>query len=226
MKAGWRRMTLGGMGTAAVCLVSVAPASGQAASEQKPVMAEDVFKNIQVFNGIPVNQFTETMGFFAASLGLNCTYCHVPESLQSWEKFAEDVPLKRTVRRMILMVNAINKDNFGGRHVMTCYSCHRGGQRPKFIPSLAAQYGSPPPEDPHEVEIVAQAPPGPSTDQILDKYVQALGGAERLAGLTSFADKGTYEGFETYHMKVPLEVFAKAPGQRTTPVAPPEPAAR
>jgi len=213
MNAGFRRIILGCMGAA---LASVAPASGQTAPEQKPVMAEEVFKNIQVLKGIPVNQFMETMGFFAASLGLNCTYCHVPESLQSWEKFAEDVPLKRTARRMILMVNAINKDNFGGRPIVTCYSCHRGGQRPKFIPSLAEQYGTPPPEDPNEVEIIAQAPPGPSADQILDKYIQALGGEQRLAGLTSFAAKGTYEGFETYHMKVPLEVFAKAPAQRTT----------
>jgi uncharacterized membrane protein affecting hemolysin expression len=47
---------------------------------QKPLMAEEVFKNVQILKGITVNQFMETMGFFAASLGLNCVYCHVPES--------------------------------------------------------------------------------------------------------------------------------------------------
>ncbi len=215
MKLGSRRMILPFMGTAVVCLLRVAPASGQAAPEQKPLMVEDVFKNVQVLKGIPVNQFMQTMGFFSASLGLNCTYCHVTESLANWEKFAEDVPLKRTARRMILMVNAINKDNFQGRRVVTCYSCHHGGQRPKVIPSLAEQYSTPE-EDPNEVEITGQAPAGPSADQILDKYIQALGGAQRLAGLTSFVAKGTYEGFETFHMKVLLEVFAKAPAQRTT----------
>jgi hypothetical protein len=40
-------------------------------------MAEDVFKNIQVLKGIPANQFMDTMGFFSAALGLNCTGCHV-----------------------------------------------------------------------------------------------------------------------------------------------------
>lgn len=50
----------------------------------------------------------------------------------------------------------------------------------------------------------------------MDKYIQALGGAQRLAGLTSLVAKGTYEGFETFHMQVPFEIFAKAPAQRTT----------
>jgi len=196
-------------------IIGIGIACGQAAPDPKPLMVEDVFKNVQVLKGIPVNQFMDTMGFFSASLGLNCTYCHVTESLGNWEKFAEDVPLKRTARRMILMVNAINKDNFQGRRVVTCYSCHHGGQRPKVIPSLAEQYSTPD-EDPNEVEIVGSAPAGPSAEQILDKYIQAVGGAQRLAALTSFTAKGTYEGFETFHMAVPFEIFAKAPAQRTT----------
>jgi len=180
-------------------------------------LAEAVFKNIQVLKGIPVSEFMGTMGYFSASLGLNCTFCHVTESLQDWQKFAEDVPRKRTARRMILMVNAINKDNFGGRRAVTCYSCHRGGDRPKVIPSLAEQYSTPT-EDPNEIEIVAGLPAGPSADQILDKYLQAIGGVQRVSAFTSLVAKGTYEGFETYHLKVPVEVFAKAPGQLTTVV--------
>ena len=215
MKLTLKQIILPVIGIGVVCLVSDRPASGQATPDSKPLMVEDVFKNVQVLKGIPVNQFMETMGFFSASLGLNCTYCHVTESLGNWEKFAEDVPLKRTARSMILMVNAINKDNFQGRRVVTCYSCHHGGHRPKVIPSLAEQYSTPD-EDPNEVEIVGSAPAGPSAEQILDKYIQALGGAQRLAGLTSFTAKGTYEGFETFHMAVPFEIFAKAPAQRTT----------
>ncbi len=196
-------------------VIGLGVACAQSTPDSKPLMVEDVFKNVQVLKGIPVNQFMDTMGFFSASLGLNCTYCHVTESLGNWEKFAEDVPLKRTARRMILMVNAINKDNFQGRRVVTCYSCHHGGQRPKVIPSLAEQYSTPD-EDPNEVEIVGSAPAGPSAEQILDKYIQAIGGRQRLAGLTSFTAKGTYEGFETFHMAVPFEIFAKAPARRTT----------
>lgn len=182
---------------------------------QKPLMAEEVFKNVQILKGIPVNQFMETMGFFAASLGLNCVYCHVSQSLENWDRFADDVPRKRMARSMMLMVNELNKTKFGGRRAVTCYSCHRGAETPRVIPSLADQYGVPP-EDPNLVEIVPDAPKGPTTDQILDKYLQAVGGAQRLARLSSFVAKGTYEGYDTYHAKVPFEVYAKAPRQLTT----------
>lgn len=198
---------------AAAAVVAVAPAVSQ---EQKPLMAEDVFKNVQVLKGIPVNEFMDTMGFFSASLGFNCTNCHTGESLGNWAKYADDIPAKRTARRMIQMVNTINKENFGGRRMVTCYSCHRGGGRPKVIPSLLEQYSTPPPEDPNEVEIHGQIPGAPSVDQILDKYIQALGGPQRLAALTSFTAKGTYGGYDTDFLKVPLEVYAKAPGQKTT----------
>src|SRR4029077_6950601 len=127
------------LGTAAACVMTFAPALAQPAPQEKPVMVEDVFKNVQVLKGIPVNQFMDTMGFFAAALGLNCTGCHVAESLQNWDKFAEDVPRKRMARVMIQMVNNINKANFGGRRAITCYTCHRGGQVPDVIPSLAEQ---------------------------------------------------------------------------------------
>ena len=182
---------------------------------QKPLMAEEVFKNVQILKGIPVNQFMETMGFFAASLGLNCVYCHVSQSLENWERFADDVPRKRMARSMMLMVNELNKTKFGGRRAVTCYSCHRGAETPRVIPSLADQYGVPP-EDPNLVEIVPDAPKGPTADQILDKYTQAVGGAQRLTRLTSFIAKGTYQGYDTYHAKVPFEIYGKAPRQLTT----------
>jgi photosynthetic reaction center cytochrome c subunit len=189
-------------------------AAEQTNADRQP-MSDEVFKNVQVLKGIPVNEFMGTMGFFAASLGLNCVYCHVPESLQNWDKFADDVPRKRMSRLMIQMVNAINRNNFGGRQVVTCYSCHHGNERPKAIPSLAEQYGVPP-EGPNEIEIVPQAQSGPPPDQILDKYIAALGGAESLSAITSLTGRGTYEGYETYHQKVPFELYAKAPAQLTT----------
>jgi outer membrane lipoprotein-sorting protein len=207
-----RRWSAGGIGITLAWLLAAAVAKGQPAPAQKTLLAENVFKNVQVLKGIPVGEFMDTMGFFSASLGSNCVHCHVNESLAHWEKFAEDVPRKRMARQMILMVNAINKANFGGARVVTCYTCHRGDVSPEGVPSLLSQY-SLPVEDPNKVEIVPDAPPGPSADQILDKYIKAVGDVQRL---TSFIAKGTYEGFETYEQKVPLEIFAKAPNQRTT----------
>jgi outer membrane lipoprotein-sorting protein len=154
-----------------------------------------------------------TMGIFSASLGVSCNYCHVAESGGNWEKYADDNAPKQTARRMVQMMAAINRDNFGGRQVVTCYSCHRGGNRPKVTPSLKALYGDPPPDEPND--ILAAAPGAPPADQVLDKYIQALGGTERLASLTSFVAKGMYQGYEDPD-KHPVEVFAKAPGQRTT----------
>jgi len=199
-----------------VVIGSAVSAAAQVTTAVKPLMAEDVFKNVQVLKGISVDEFMATMGFFAASLSLNCIDCHISESSGDWSRYADDTGLKRTTRRMVLMVNTLNKANFGGSRTVTCYSCHRGGTRPKAIPSLAVQYGTPPPDDPNEIEILPSASATPSADQILDRYIQALGGKERLAALTSFTAKGTYKGFDTDLEEVPVEIFAKAPGQRTT----------
>jgi len=189
--------------------------AGQAAPQEKVQLAGEVFKNVQVMKAIPVNQFMDTMGFFSAALGLNCTGCHVAESLQNLEKFAEDIPRKRMARNMIRMVDEMNRANFGGRRALTCYTCHRGTQVPETIPSLMEQYNVPP-EDANRIEIVPDGPKEPTAEQILDKYIQALGGAGRLASLTSYVARGTIEGYDTYHVKVPVEIYAKAPRQRTT----------
>src|SRR5437867_1944350 len=55
----------------------------------------------------------------------------------------------------------------------------------------------------------------PSAAQILDKYVQAIGGMQQLSGLTSYVAKGDFEGYDDF-AKYPVEIYAKAPGQRTT----------
>ena len=83
---------------------AASPADRAAAAEasgKKVLMAEDVFTNVQVLKGIPVNEFMETMGMFAASLALNCSDCHSAAALSDWSKYADDVPRKRTARRMI-----------------------------------------------------------------------------------------------------------------------------
>jgi photosynthetic reaction center cytochrome c subunit len=218
MKPRPRQRILAAMGVMTFCLLGAAPARAQAnrqaAPEQKPLLAEEAFKNIQVLRGMPVTQFMATMGFFSASLGSNCTFCHVEESGGNWAKYADDNEQKQTARRMIVMMNAINQSYFAGKRALTCYSCHRGGETPKLTPSLAAQYGALPPDEPDEIEPDPDAPP---VDQILNKYIQALGGAQRLAGLTSFVAKGTYQGYDEAE-KSPLEIYAKAPNLRATVV--------
>ena len=104
--------------TASVALLLVAVAHGQAPAE-RPQLAEEVFKNVQILRGIPVKEFMGTMGMFSASLGLNCTDCHVEEAGGSWARYADETELKRTTRRMVAMVNSLNKSMFGGRQAVT-----------------------------------------------------------------------------------------------------------
>src|SRR5207247_4228251 len=129
------------------CLLVAASATaiGQGASprtEEKPLMAEDVFRNVQVLKGIPVREFMNTMGFFSAATNLNCIDCHSPQS-ESLEGYAIDTPRKQTTRKMITMVNTLNKANYGGQPKVTCYTCHRATDRPDAIPSLMSQYTVP-----------------------------------------------------------------------------------
>src|SRR6266850_1822937 len=211
-----RSTMLCGAGLAMLIAVGVegqARPAAQAAAE-KPQMAEEAFKNVRVLRGIPVREFMNTMGFFAASLSLNCTDCHGGASASDWANYATDTPLKNRARQMIAMVKAINEANFGGRPFVTCYTCHRGSQHPKVVPSLAAQYGEPPAEDPDEIEAFPGARVTVTADQVLDKYLQAVGGAQALGRLTSFTAKGTYEGFDSDFAKVPVDVYVKAPNLR------------
>ena len=194
------------------CVLSLGSVHAQRA-EPKPVMAEDIFTNVQVLKGITVDQFMGTMGLFSAALGLSCEDCHTGSDT-GWQAYAADTnPRKRTARRMVTMMAAINRTNFGGRQLVTCYTCHRASDHPIVTPNLATLYSEKIIDPP---DIVAPFPNAPAIDQVLDKYVRALGGDDRLAGITSFAGKGTSVGYGPESEPRKYEVFAKASGERTT----------
>jgi outer membrane lipoprotein-sorting protein len=209
-------MIIGIVVIVAACMLGIAFAGGQATQQPRPQMAEEVFKNVQVLKGIPVDEFMDTMGMFAASLSFNCVDCHTLQSVGTWDKFADDTPLKETARKMVLMVNAINKDNFKGVRSVTCYTCHHSDLRPKVIPNLAAQYAAYV-DDPNEPTMLP-ASAGITVDQVFNKYMQAIGGAQSVSALTGFTAKGTFIGFETEQTKVSMDLYAKAPNQRTMSV--------
>lgn len=222
MKVGWRRPVFWATGAAMVCLLGVATAvslsavasaeAGQTAPAQGPLVTENWFKNIQVLKGVPVDTFLDAMGMFAASMGDDCTYCHSKDAVSNRDAFAVTTPRILRARQMIVMMRTINNNYFGGAPRVTCFTCHRGAYLPANAPRLALQYGSPE-EDPNVMNFIPETKV--SADQVLDKYLQALGGAERLAKVSSFAAKGTYSGFDTGFGEVPVEIFAKAPNQRT-----------
>src|SRR5258705_6874292 len=107
-----------------VALIGAGLAVAKPASTDKPLLAEQVFKNIQALKGIPVDDFLQTMGIMAAALQFDCSDCHVGAGTSEVD-WAADTPRKVMARRMVNMVATINKTNFGGRQMVTCWTCHR-----------------------------------------------------------------------------------------------------
>ena len=218
MKLVPRSFTLGALATAAALVVAAASLAGQQAAGPAPAaaarvpMAEEVFKNVQVLKGVPEDEFLASMGFIANALAVNCTYCHLGEGGGGWDEYAKDNDKKQTARRMIAMMRTINNNNFGGRRVVTCVTCHNNNNRPKTTTNMSKYYSLPVSDEPDE--IARQAPGAPSADEVIAKYIQALGGAQKLNARTSFTAKGTSLSYGEADA-APMQIFAKAPAQRT-----------
>src|SRR4030095_4472156 len=102
-----------------------------AGKENQP--AEQVFKNIQTFKGVPAARLLRIMELgYSRSLGVNCTHCHV---VDQWKK--DDKPAKVIAREMAKMVGTINNDllknikNLKGPNPgLNSTTCHRGHTKP------------------------------------------------------------------------------------------------
>jgi photosynthetic reaction center cytochrome c subunit len=164
--------------------------------------AEQRFKNIQIFKGIPATQLEPTMAFISGSLGVRCNYCHVGGSFEK-----DDKPTKLAARRMMQMVREINKGSFNGEGAVSCFTCHRGKPAPVSIPVVGQNLWAP-------VSPTPKPEPLPSVKQILDRYVQALGGAAALQNIKTRTVKGSRIGADG--VLVPEEVYQKAPDKLLT----------
>ena len=188
------------------------PSSSQvaAATPATPQMSDKVFKNVQVLKGITVDEFMGTMGVYTTSLSLCCGNCHVGAGTSNpkWED--DSNPRKRTARAMTLMVQNINKTSFGGRQVVTCWTCHRGQLSPSVTPPLDFAYGDAVVNPP---DVLSRDPNAAKTvDQIFTRFIEAEGGAARINALTSYTGKGKSLLFGEVGEGNPAEVFAKADG--------------
>ena len=190
----------------------------QAAPAGRPPLVDDVFKNVQALKGIGVDDFLLTMGIMSAAVGSDCVGCH-PSAGTDHVDWALDTPRKRTARRMVLMVTAINRDNFNGRQVVTCWTCHRGRDRPVMTPTLDTVYGEPTLEFD---DVLTQAQGVPTVDQVLNKYWDAIGGQQRLAAVRSFVATGKSVGYRGFGGGGAVELSAQAPDKRATHISFPE----
>jgi photosynthetic reaction center cytochrome c subunit len=185
---------------------------GQTASPAVGKKAGEAFKNVttSTLKELSVDDFIASMGVISADLGLDCADCH-PNAGTDKADFVIDTPRKVTTRRMVEMVAAINRTNFANMQRVTCWTCHHGRITPATTVSLDAWYDVP------NVELddtVRQEQGQPTADQVLDKYVAALGGAQRLASVTSFVATGSAIGYGELGGNAEFTLFAKAPNQR------------
>lgn len=93
-------------------------------ASSKEERAEQKYKNIQLLKGIPSERVMKVMFAFKASLGVDCTYCHIKDQFDK-----DDKPTKQTARKMIQLVRDTNA-KLGTATRVTCFTCHRGSTRP------------------------------------------------------------------------------------------------
>ncbi len=171
-----------------------------------PKKAEEQFKNIQVLKGIPAEQLVPTMQFIAASLGVQCDFCHVQGAFEK-----DDKKPKKTARKMMEMMITINAENFDGHRTVTCNSCHRGNPIPQAIPPVLTEDPKEPMAMAAPKSLDAKESAGPTPDQLLDKYIQAAGGASAIDKVTTRVMKGTIDfGGKT----LPIDIYSKDPYKR------------
>jgi len=189
-------------------LVAVFAGAGYAVAQDSkpaPKTAEQQFKNIQVLKDIPAEQLVPTMQFIAGALGVDCEFCHVEHAMDK-----DDKKEKQTARKMMAMELAINKNHFNNEVEVSCYTCHRGSPHPVGIPILSTEAPAMPPAHEHHEGEQANLQ---SADQILAKYLAAVGGADALFKIKTRIQKGTIDAMGEQY---PVEVYSEGPEKRVS----------
>jgi hypothetical protein len=197
-------------------LVLVDRAAAQTSEAAQPAKAQlsgEFFKNVSTstLKGLTPSDFLGAMGVMTAALGYDCSNCHPGAGTDKMDWVTDSNPKKRTARKMVEMVAAINRQNFGGAQMVTCWTCHHGLDLPTTSIALDKLYGEPNDE---KRDVVVPAEGAPAATQILDQYIEALGGAQKLAGLKSVIITGRSRGYEGLGGTATFELFAEAPDRR------------
>jgi len=104
---------------------SAAPAPQGAKPTFATPLAEDVYNNIQLLKGSPAESVIPTMEQIRHTIGVDCSYCHVPHD---WAN--DDKKPKQTTRQMFQMLGFIKSSYFGRQPKVSCWTCHRGDSTP------------------------------------------------------------------------------------------------
>ena len=151
------------------CVLLMVGRSPAVAQTKKVETAGERFKNIKVLNDMPADQLGKVMNIISASLGVKCSFCHVGEEFEK-----DDKKEKATARTMMKMTFELNKNNFNNRQEVSCNTCHNGREHPVSAPNL-----NPEPEPVRP----AQPKTKPTAEQVIDRYLAALGGTAKVSAI-------------------------------------------
>lgn len=175
----------------------------QQATAASDKTTEQVYKNIQVLTGLPASELDGVMNFMSAALGVGCTHCHT----NPWDSDAKSTKL--AARKMIVMTRNLNKESFSGNPAVTCYTCHRGQHNSEPQPSIDIAVKPPPDVTAPEGKPVAL----PTTDEVILRYIRAVGGEAAIEKLKTRVSRGTETTSNrmTPSQTLPIEIIQAAP---------------
>jgi hypothetical protein len=168
-------------------------------NQSREKTAGEVYKNIQALKDLRATELDGVMNFMCAALGVGCTYCHT----NPWE--SDEKSAKLAARSMILMIRAVNSEHFSGNPAVTCYTCHRGQHNsvPNPPPDLAAAHS------PDDVATPAKPIALPSTDEVIARYIRAIGREAAIQKIKTRVSRGTETttNLMTVAQTAPIEIY-------------------
>lgn len=193
-------------------MMYVKPARGQSTPPGRQTSGT-FFKNVttSTLKGLTPSDFLAAMGVMSAALGYDCSNCHPGAGTDQMDWASDSIPQKRIARQMVEMVADINRRYFGGTQHVTCWTCHHALDEPTTSIALDKLYGEPNDE---KTDVVAPAEHEPPASQILDQYIDALGGADKLARVKSYVVTGHSEAYSDLGGNGAFQIFAEAPDRR------------
>ena len=230
--------------------LSAQSATLQPAPSMTGKTAGDYYKNVKVLKDIPAADLLPAMEYIVVATGIQCGNCHDIKQFDN-----DDKRDKKSARNMMKLTFALDDTLFNGRRQMTCYTCHRGSNSPAISPSVAGETiprertarepvpnvvvpnltvdntMGPAPPGPRAAPPPGAAPNArpqpvlPSVDDVLAKYVVALGGEAATRKVLSLSEKGTVDMLIPNPPGVPgppspgqpaAEVYRKAPDKAVT----------
>ncbi len=194
----------------AFALPAWAQAPPASAAAQPGTPSGEKFLNVKVLKDLSAVQMHDAMVFMEAALGTTCEGCHVRGADGKLAFDKDDKRSKQTTRKMIQLVDGVNSRDFNGEPQVTCMTCHQGRLSPASVPTLASLTPTARPAVPASAPpAAAGSPTTPATaggppaapgarqrptetiDQVAAKFVEALGGRDALAAVTSRTRKGS-----------------------------------